>query len=81
MNTVDFMLVATGSPTIRTLNIALLDSFAEGAKMEAQSHVATLHKAGYTRFTLYNTQRKDGAADFQIATFRVGYQEPHIIME
>lgn len=79
---VDFILVASGSVMTRQLNVALMESFPEGAKIEAQRHVATLHKAGYSSFTLYDTRRENSnACDFQIATFRVAEQEPHILME
>lgn len=78
---IDFVLVASGNIKLQTLNVALMESLPERAKMEAQKHVATLHNAGYSQFTLYDTRRENGALDFQIATFRVAHQEPHILME
>lgn len=74
---IDFVLVAEGTIIMPNLNIAIMDGYAEGAKVEAQGHIASLDKAGYTRFTLYDVS---GEAHKQIATYRVGHQKPHIIM-
>lgn len=79
---VSYILVAEGSINMQPLNVVLWDDGEEGAKIEASRHVANLGKAGYTRFTLYNVERNGlKQADTQVATFRIGYQEPQIIME
>lgn len=75
---VDFMLVASAGVSLPGIRVAVIAADTEAAKFECQQYlVAALSKAGYHRFTLFDTRRLNAnGADIPIATFRVEPQEP-----
>lgn len=78
---IDYVLVASGNITLQSMTVALHASDETGARIEAGRHVPALHSAGYSQFTLYDTRRLNGELDKRVATFRLAYQEPQVIME
>jgi hypothetical protein len=80
---VEFLLVASAGPTMPVIRHAVQAGSEETAKFECQQYlVAALSKAGYYRFTLFDTRRLNAnGADIQLATFRVVSQEPQILMD
>ena len=67
----NFVLVAQGDVTLPTINHVITAIGIEHAKMGAEAVVAALFKAGYHRFTLYDTTRTNAnGADIEIARYR-----------
>lgn len=75
---IDFVLHVAGNILLNPTDIALNDGSEAGAIEEAQKHVAALHRAGYTKFWVYNVKRDNGADDFPVAAFEATSQEPLI---